>query len=81
MRKAPYVMGILDDEDVEWMASHGQRLGVRKDEILIREGEPVDAPASSLGDGYRGAVLAGAGDSPGAAARQDRNRPLVRRAL
>ena len=43
MRKALYVMGILDDEDVEWIASHGRRLGVAKDEILIREGEPVDA--------------------------------------
>ena len=43
MRKALYVMGILDDEDVEWIASRGRRLGVAKDEILIREGEPVDA--------------------------------------
>jgi CRP/FNR family cyclic AMP-dependent transcriptional regulator len=43
MRKALYIMGILDDEDVEWIASHGCRLEVQKDEILIREGEPVDA--------------------------------------
>ena len=43
MRKALYVMGILDDEDVEWLASHGRNLGVKKDEVLIREGEPVDA--------------------------------------
>jgi len=43
MRKALYVMGILDDEDVEWLASRGRRLGVGKDEVLIREGEPVDA--------------------------------------
>ncbi len=43
MRKALYVMGILDDEDVEWIASRGRNLGVRKDEILIREGEPVEA--------------------------------------
>jgi CRP/FNR family cyclic AMP-dependent transcriptional regulator len=43
MRKALYVMGILDDEDVEWIASHGRNRVVRKDEILIREGEPVDA--------------------------------------
>jgi CRP-like cAMP-binding protein len=43
MRKALYVMGILDDEDVEWIASHGRRLGVSKDEVLIREGESVDA--------------------------------------
>jgi CRP/FNR family transcriptional regulator, cyclic AMP receptor protein len=43
MRKALYVMGILDDEDVEWIASHGRRLGVEKDQVLIREGHPVDA--------------------------------------
>jgi CRP/FNR family cyclic AMP-dependent transcriptional regulator len=43
MRKALYLMGILDDEDVEWIASHGRRLSVQKDEVLIREGEPVDA--------------------------------------
>jgi CRP/FNR family transcriptional regulator, cyclic AMP receptor protein len=43
MRKALYVMGILNDEDVEWLASRGRRLGVQKGEVLIREGEPVDA--------------------------------------
>ncbi len=36
-------MGILDEEDVEWLASHGRRFRVEKGEILIREGEPVDA--------------------------------------
>ena len=43
MRKALYVMGILDDADVEWMAVNGRRLGVERNEILIREGRPVDA--------------------------------------
>jgi CRP/FNR family transcriptional regulator, cyclic AMP receptor protein len=43
MRKALYVMGILNDEDVEWLASRGKRLGVQKGEVLIREGQPVDA--------------------------------------
>lgn len=43
MRKALYLMGILGDEDVEWIASHGRRMGVQRDEVLIREGEPVDA--------------------------------------
>jgi CRP/FNR family transcriptional regulator, cyclic AMP receptor protein len=36
-------MGILNDEDVEWLASRGRRLGVQKGEVLIREGQPVDA--------------------------------------
>jgi CRP/FNR family cyclic AMP-dependent transcriptional regulator len=43
MRKALYLMGILDDEDVEWIVSHGHRLSIQKDDVLIREGEPVDA--------------------------------------
>jgi CRP/FNR family cyclic AMP-dependent transcriptional regulator len=43
MRKALYLMGILDDEDVEWIASHGRRMNIQKDEVLIREGEAVDA--------------------------------------
>jgi CRP-like cAMP-binding protein len=43
MRKALYVMGILDDEDVEWIASRGRRLDISRNEVLIQEGEPVDA--------------------------------------
>jgi CRP/FNR family cyclic AMP-dependent transcriptional regulator len=43
MRKALDVMGIPDDADVEWMAANGRRLGVEKNKILIREGQPVDA--------------------------------------
>ena len=43
MRKALYFMGILDDADVEWIASQGHNISVQKDEVLIREGEPVDA--------------------------------------
>jgi CRP-like cAMP-binding protein len=37
------MMGILGDEDIEWLASQGRRLSVHEGEILIREGEPVDA--------------------------------------
>src|ERR1035438_5768829 len=59
MRKALYVMGILDDEDVEWIASHGRNLGVQKDEILIREGEPVDALFILL-DGSLNVIAGGA---------------------
>ncbi|MDE3195133.1 MAG: cyclic nucleotide-binding domain-containing protein [Acidobacteriota bacterium] len=43
MRKALYVMGILDDQDVEWIATHGRKLSVKPGEVLIREGEPADA--------------------------------------
>jgi CRP-like cAMP-binding protein len=43
MRKALYLMGFLDDTDVEWLAAHGAHHRVRKDDVLIREGEPVDS--------------------------------------
>jgi len=43
MGKEISVMDILDHEDVEWIASHGKRLGVEKDQVLIREGETVDS--------------------------------------
>lgn len=43
MRKALYLMGILNDADLEWIAANGRRRNVAAREILIREGEPVDA--------------------------------------
>jgi len=43
MRKALYVMGYLDDTDVEWLVQHGSHQRVTKSSTLIREGEPVDS--------------------------------------
>jgi CRP-like cAMP-binding protein len=43
MRKALYVMGILNDGDVEWLAANGRRSAIAKGQVLIREGKPVDA--------------------------------------
>jgi len=42
MRRTFYLLGVLDDEDIEWIASYGRRLGIQKDEVLIREGVAVD---------------------------------------
>ena len=52
MRKALYVMGILDDSDVEWLAANGRRSTVAKGHTLIREGEPVDALFIVLEGGF-----------------------------
>jgi CRP/FNR family transcriptional regulator, cyclic AMP receptor protein len=41
MRKALYVMGILDDSDVEWIVANGTHDRLSKNAILIREGEPT----------------------------------------
>ena len=43
MRKALYLMGYLDDIDVEWLVTQGVHRRVGKSAILIREGEPVDS--------------------------------------
>ena len=39
MRKALYIMGILDDSDVQWMSETGSRNIVPPGQILIRAGE------------------------------------------
>jgi CRP-like cAMP-binding protein len=43
MRKALYVLGILDDIDIEWLVEHGtvQYLPARK--VLVREGDAIDS--------------------------------------
>jgi CRP/FNR family cyclic AMP-dependent transcriptional regulator len=43
MRKVLYLMGILDDSDVEWLAANGRRTTIASGHVLIREGQPVDA--------------------------------------
>lgn len=42
MRKVLYILGELNDEDVEWMAATGRRrVAETAPEVLIREGEPA----------------------------------------
>ncbi|HQZ38005.1 MAG TPA: cyclic nucleotide-binding domain-containing protein [Vicinamibacterales bacterium] len=42
MRRALYFLGILDDQDVEWMMRHGQKRTVAPGEHLIEQGTPSD---------------------------------------
>jgi CRP-like cAMP-binding protein len=35
-------MGVLNDEDIQWLATHGTTRFVPPGTVLIREGEPVD---------------------------------------
>jgi len=41
MRKVLYILGELNDEDVEWMAAAGRRQLCAKPSVLIRQGEPA----------------------------------------
>jgi CRP/FNR family cyclic AMP-dependent transcriptional regulator len=42
MRKALYLMGILDDQDVEWMGKHGTTKFTPSGTTLIHEGSPIE---------------------------------------
>lgn len=42
MRKALYILGDLNDQDIAWLAEVGDRLTVPGGTPVIREGEPVD---------------------------------------
>lgn len=43
MRKALYLMGILDDTDIEWLVQHGSRQFVPARTTLITEGQAIDS--------------------------------------
>lgn len=41
MRKALYLMGILNDTDIHWLASKGSKMVFAEGEVLIRRGSPI----------------------------------------
>lgn len=43
MERILFILGILEDEDVDWLVSAGSRRELASQEVLIREGEHVDA--------------------------------------
>jgi CRP/FNR family cyclic AMP-dependent transcriptional regulator len=43
VRKALHILGILDDLDVEWMATQGSTRHFDAGATLIQEGQPIDA--------------------------------------
>lgn len=42
MRKVLYILGLLSDDDVEWLATMGQRQSVKPGQILVTQGQPLD---------------------------------------
>ena len=47
MRKVLYLMGIMDDGDVEWLRQNGSAKFMSSGTVLIREGAAVDDVFSS----------------------------------
>jgi bacteriocin-type transport-associated protein len=43
VRKALFLLGILDDTDLDWLIAAGSRREVDPGDVLIHEGTPVDA--------------------------------------
>ena len=43
MRKVFYMMGILNDEDLEWLVVHGVTRSVHSGTVIIRENEMIDS--------------------------------------
>src|SRR5262245_12725990 len=43
MRKALYLLGVLDETDIDWLVRNGRKQFLTAGSILIREKEPVDS--------------------------------------
>ena len=43
MRKALYILGILDDSDASWLATTGKARSIRAGAVIIEQGVPVDS--------------------------------------
>lgn len=43
MKRIVFILGVLDDDDVDWLISTGQRRELKPGEVLIHEGQPCDA--------------------------------------
>jgi CRP-like cAMP-binding protein len=43
MRKVMYLMGSLEDTDIEWLGSNGTKLHLKPNQVLVREGQPVES--------------------------------------
>jgi CRP/FNR family transcriptional regulator, cyclic AMP receptor protein len=53
MRKVLYILGQLNDSDVEWLARHGARRSIADGETIVREGVPIDTLFITLSGRFR----------------------------
>jgi len=60
MRKVLYILGLLDDLDVDWLARHGRKRTIAPGEILVREGLTCPSVFILL-NGSMGVTIAGLG--------------------
>ncbi|MBD2256910.1 cyclic nucleotide-binding domain-containing protein [Pseudanabaena sp. FACHB-2040] len=43
MKRVLFILGVFEDDDVDWLITAGERLALTQGDVLIREGEPTDA--------------------------------------
>jgi CRP-like cAMP-binding protein len=53
MRKVLYILGQLNDTDVEWLAQQGTRRPVADNEIIVHEARPIDTLFITLSGQFR----------------------------
>jgi len=53
MRKVLYILGQLNDSDIEWLATHGRRRPIADGEVIVHEGQPIDALFITLTGRFR----------------------------
>ena len=58
MRKALYLLGVLDDVDIEWLATHGTVRHLSPGTLLIEERKPIDSLYIVL-DGHLSVMVGG----------------------
>ncbi len=58
MNRVVFILGVLEDEDVDWLIAAGQRQELQPGDVLIREGEPCDAIFLILNGGLEVSVAA-----------------------
>jgi CRP-like cAMP-binding protein len=61
MRKVLFIFGVLNDSDIDWMARTGSRRDIRRQDVLIHQGVPIDAIVLLL-QGRMAVSLSGAGE-------------------
>jgi len=59
MRKSLYILGQLNDGDVEWLSRHGTRRRLADGEIIVHEGRAIDALFITLAGQLRVALSNG----------------------
>ncbi|MBE9135892.1 cyclic nucleotide-binding domain-containing protein [Nodosilinea sp. LEGE 07088] len=63
MKRVVFILGVLEDEDVDWLIEAGQRRELQAADVLIREGEPCDELFLIL-DGELEVTVTALNDSP-----------------